>query len=329
MVLMDQNITTLGREDAMLDFISKDVREYMEQKGIEFTDFEKAALIFHSGLPILEIHRQLEKLADETDDDVLNKQIHERLATDRRDMETFKNNTQGYVYVVWSCEDEKERLMSGCYANADLAHAHGTKLGCPFDIEKHRICGTEVKMKEGFACFSYDKDGVLQWFWGDDLHIIQSSYHGIFNHIPCFENAYVNTPNPFELGDIVRVTADNRHGVVSTSRREWNLLMHTINHNGMYHDRKVQQDTDFSDAGITVDVLVESGDIVHYHINPVFLEKYEPSEEDEDYDVLTAASGVYTGRCSLDWFTDSYDTYKKSRLKNFMEERGITVHENC
>lgn len=55
----------------MLDFISKDVREYMEQKGIEFTDFEKAALIFHSGLPILEIHRQLEKLADETDDDVL------------------------------------------------------------------------------------------------------------------------------------------------------------------------------------------------------------------------------------------------------------------
>lgn len=56
MVLMDQNITTLGREDAMLDFISKDVREYMKQKGIKFTDFEKATLIFHSGLPILEIH---------------------------------------------------------------------------------------------------------------------------------------------------------------------------------------------------------------------------------------------------------------------------------
>lgn len=29
----------------MLDFISKDVRAYMEQSNLEFTDFEKAVLI--------------------------------------------------------------------------------------------------------------------------------------------------------------------------------------------------------------------------------------------------------------------------------------------
>ena len=38
----------------MLYFISKDVQEYMEQNHLESTDFEKAALIYNAGLPVLE-----------------------------------------------------------------------------------------------------------------------------------------------------------------------------------------------------------------------------------------------------------------------------------
>lgn len=45
----------------MLDFVSKDVREYMEQNHLEFTDFEKAALIYNAGLPVLRRMELLER----------------------------------------------------------------------------------------------------------------------------------------------------------------------------------------------------------------------------------------------------------------------------
>ena len=47
----------------MLDFISKDVREYMAQNNLKFTDFEKAVLIYHAGLPVKKRLELLEKLA--------------------------------------------------------------------------------------------------------------------------------------------------------------------------------------------------------------------------------------------------------------------------
>ena len=80
----------------MLDFISKDVREYMEQNHLEFTDFEKAALIYDSGLPVLRMLELLEQLAEKTEDASLKKQILARLASDRQDLEAFRGNTEGY-----------------------------------------------------------------------------------------------------------------------------------------------------------------------------------------------------------------------------------------
>ncbi|MCH5205974.1 MAG: hypothetical protein J1F09_03405 [Oscillospiraceae bacterium] len=48
----------------MLDFISKDVQKYMTENGLEFTDFEKAALIYNSDLTVNEKHARLEALAE-------------------------------------------------------------------------------------------------------------------------------------------------------------------------------------------------------------------------------------------------------------------------
>ena len=117
-----------------------------------------------------------------------------------------------------------------------------------------------------------------------------------------FENAYVDIPNPFEAGDIVRLTTDGGQGIVMTSQKEWKE----------YNEKmKATNCADFSDVNIIVDLLLEDGHIVHNHINPIFLEKYDPTEDEIDYDLLRAGSGIYTGRCGLDWFTECYDSYKK------------------
>ena len=90
-----------------------------------------------------------------------------------------------------------------------------------------------------------------------------------------FENAYMEIPNPFEKGDMVRVVGTDRYGMVRTSQAEWEeykVRMHQMT------------GKDFIDASITVDFLCGDGEFSHDHINPIFLEKMDP-----DKTVLIAA----------------------------------------
>lgn len=81
-----------------VDFISKDVREYMVENGLEFTDFEKAVLIYNSDLTVNEKHTRLEAIAADTADETLKAQIAERLRVDKEDMDAFYNNSEGFIY---------------------------------------------------------------------------------------------------------------------------------------------------------------------------------------------------------------------------------------
>lgn len=112
----------------MLDFVSKDVREYMEQNHLEFTDFEKAALIYNAGLPVLRRMELLEQLAENTEDTSLREQIHARLASGRQDMGVFRDNAEGYVYAVKSHKYD-DPYICGYFAAADMAYAHGMRQG--------------------------------------------------------------------------------------------------------------------------------------------------------------------------------------------------------
>lgn len=43
-----------------------------------------------------------------------------------------------------------------------------------------------------------------------------------------FENSFIGIPNPFERGDIVRLTTEyKRHGTVATVQQEWQKLLET------------------------------------------------------------------------------------------------------
>lgn len=77
--------------DDLLDFLSKDIRQCMKEKGIELTDYEKATLIYRSYLTTGEIHKRLEIIMTSTEDTQLKDAIKERLDS---------MDTEGWVGVV-------------------------------------------------------------------------------------------------------------------------------------------------------------------------------------------------------------------------------------
>ena len=84
------------------------MREYFEEIGFAFTDFQKATLIWNaSGRLRQEILDALEELSEETKDETLRRQINERLNYEKRTFKTFIHNQSGkYVYVVEDLEYE-------------------------------------------------------------------------------------------------------------------------------------------------------------------------------------------------------------------------------
>ena len=322
-------------KNSLLDFISQTLNQYMQQNNLHFTDFEAAGLIHNSNLPPEKRLRRLEALSAKTDDSRLKSQIATRLQVDREDMDIFKNNAKGCVYVVNSKEDG-EYYPCGYFANFELALQHGKRQGCSFEIEKHRIVGLngmQPLKSKGYlnpnltehtditelvdeyddddflcsdGCFHYNKDGVLTYFHcanelRDDKEVMSLLYD-----LNRFENAFIFMPDPFEFGDIVKETEFGKVGIVETSREERDRFHKRIRSGEL-------TGCDFSDAYIIVEFLHEDGTFSHDHVNPAFLEKYEPKEGDDDYEILTAGSELCKGNGNLEWFTNACDSYRNPK----------------
>ena len=174
---------------------------------------------------------------------------------------------------------------------------------------------SEKELVTEYDCFDrtcgdlkYNKYGELTYFWSREVERDDKETQRLIFDARRFENAFIAVPNPFEKGDIVMGLHNGAHGIINTSRAE----------NEEYTE-KVKSGkigcADFFDSGITVDFVTESDGLSHNHISPAFLEKYEPREGDEDYDLLTTASAVYMGECTLDFFTHYYDDYKEKHGK--------------
>lgn len=84
----------------------------------------------------------LNRLAEETKDEALRREILENLACDRQELDAFRDNTEGYVYVTkWRRDHEDHYNACGYFASLDMAHAHGMTLEREFLIEKQLIIG--------------------------------------------------------------------------------------------------------------------------------------------------------------------------------------------
>lgn len=274
-VVMDKS--SVMEQDKFLDeFIpSVDMRNCIRKTGREFTDFEKAALIYHLKRPWEEKRTALYTIMCQTKDRSLKRQLSERIAYDEKCIALYKENAAGYVYVLKSVE-KRDFSVCGYFADPDTAYKWGLEEELPFWIEKHRLVGREDTESGSFASmFLFDEKGRL---WTFDSMESDQEDPGICGG---FEEVYVQLPNPFERGDFARILErdaderdmDNRDvGIVATSQEQWKRLL--------------PENCDWSEECIMVNFTDKHVGFVHSHLEPIFLEKCELPEGEQGEKLL-------------------------------------------
>ena len=99
--------------------LSKDVRNYIEEKNWQFSVVEQATLIYQSEVSIPKIHKILSELMSKTDNGVFANQIRERILWDDSCIGNIQNLTEGFVFhlQVWEEEDAKEIITIDVYGD--------------------------------------------------------------------------------------------------------------------------------------------------------------------------------------------------------------------
>lgn len=283
----------------MLEFIpSKDVRDYCKSIEHEFSDFEKATIIYNSYMTEEEKRKALKELAHVTDDENTKTQIYERLEFDAKKIANFKNNCGEYIYTVVT---EEEGEISGYFSAFDLAVEYGRNQKYKFKIGKYKIMGKELLISDHLIGeVNFNEMGKIISLWSKELLEEEAKFDS--DIVQRFESRYIDIPNPFERGDIVRILPNGDVGIVETSRKDWDKYMEMIT-NGVF--------VDWSDASITVTYLLDDGGICHSHINPFYLEKINSWTNEKQWRFIQQASCLLKGEGSLDYFISLYDELRE------------------
>lgn len=328
-------------ENGVLNYIkSKDVREYIKRTGLQFSDSEIGTLLFHSGMPYHALHRALKELAEKTTDQELRRQIGERIAYDERCREIFRTNDGSFFFEVCVDGDSKEGACGeavGHFASAERALAFMEGKNIPFTVKKYQIVGlreplvkstlrrnprlfseklVQARPYEGapVSGFSYGADGSLVRYWTDEISDEERSSVDDWG-ASRFENRFFPLPNPFALGDIVRIADDpDSLGIVETSREDWAEWMRWV--------RRRKLPLEYCDTFIRVEFLTEQGTFLHSHIPPIDLERAALDQTDRRKELLEAGSRMLTGQISLECFSCAYHAYQKE-LRGIKRKNGI------
>lgn len=286
----------------MIEIIpSKWMRDYLKDKK-EFTDRERATLIWNApNVTWRNRISSLSELARQTSDDLLKKQIIERIEYEQKLYADFcENFEKEYVYVVI----DGNRDSCGFFGDAQIALQFGIKNAKEwnedsFSIEKHLIISLDNKNKvikrwysqhllqhssDNFECeYSGEYASCIRYTSAGDILSIDSNEMSDEENERVdefsrdrFEFQFFQIPFGMETGTIVKILNEfhrNEYAVLGSGEEEWNNYMNmTINNPDCY---------DFSDIQTTVYILNNDGTWSHGHINPLFLEAEIPEVEEE------------------------------------------------
>lgn len=256
-----------------MDFIpSKDVRDYLAELKKEFTDFEKAGLMYNLYNDRALITEKLRELRDTTEDAGLIKQIEERLRYDEEEWMCLSTVKKNAIFTVEEHDpDDSSYCVRGNFTSLKAAAAFADSMGRQCQILKRRLYADgEIPNREAeqeLGCIYYSKKGkVCDCFsWEMD----RSNYPDMRNH-ERFEHAYVTIPHPFEKGDIVRVIGTGQLGIVCL-KGGWKV--YEAERKRMNLNSPSPLRWDFFDASIPVEFFCEESErFVDDHICPACLE---------------------------------------------------------
>lgn len=273
------------------------MREYFEEIGFAFADFQKATLIWNApGRLRQEILDALEELSEETRDETLRRQINERLDYEKKAFEIFIHNQTGkYVYVV----EDMEYESYGFFIDYDRALKYAKKYMQSYElkcrISKQMIVATDAdeivcnpcrgNPNRGFETEEYceydgapvasvilNMSGEIERFCSYELpeeEKIVDSYQ-----VERFEYHFIKMPCPLQAGTPVRDIRNGSYYILGEGEEDWNRYLERIEEKKGY--------VDFSDIQMICYELTESGIWSHEHINPLYLEVEFPTYIEDD-----------------------------------------------
>lgn len=313
----------------VIDMIpSRDLREALRESGREFTDMEKATIIHNLRLTPERTRELLEQLEEETDDESLRAQLRFRLAEDERLMKRFREDTDGFVFGVTLLDEdyrEGDDSVDAYFSNFSVAYEFGSAQQLFFEVSKWRVYD-RIPEGDSFDCetcvgfLRFDEDGELVnaglWDidegaqWAPDIMRGEDWPHFLF-----FEDRWLDLPNLYERGDVVRVLAGQvSHfkpaydwAVVNVDASRWEEFRQRVNgwlvKVGLGEDGAKGVLVDFSDMQVFVEVPCKDGTFVHAHINPMFLERFTREVEGDEAELQQMATWAAKGECGLDWMS--------------------------
>ena len=295
---------------------SKYMRDFYKEIGFEFTDFQKATLIWNApNKTRQEILDALQELADETREAKVRQQILERIGYEKKIFAVFLDNSDSkYVYVV---EDWEDRCSCGFYQKYDMAVNYAVRYSKEYEtkcfIKKQRIvmeeadeivrnpfrenpnigCDFEISEYSAYsgdevASAALNERGEVVRFWSLELPEEEKTVEEY--RTDRFEFAFMKIPFSMQPGTIVKNIVTGTYGVLAQGKEDWDAYMKRREERNLY--------VDFSDIQVIVYELTEKGYWSHEHTNPMYIEADSPLTEVEDGKVqafrrATEALGSY------------------------------------
>lgn len=321
---------------------SKQVSEYLDQIGYEFTDSERATLIWNAvGCSRDEKLMALEDMSQNTEDSLLKQQIKERLRYELIMLADFKENTDGeFVYVV----EDKDGIQIGYFENASMAmrFAADRKENCsirkylmvkdnklpPLSEYKelyYKFINSDVEEQDvgeylelSVAGVEIDEKGNVESLWCDNK--MDYAIHELSTER--FENQFVNIPFPetFTRGIPVKLVTTGEYGIIAQGSEMWDEFMEK------FGDGK---ELDYIHMSLMVVFITEDGMWSHEHINPIYLEVEMPKTKDnpELAYALEALSDYWSGSGSEEIVLKYSRQYADSKKKPRTVDLATTVQD--
>lgn len=189
---------------------SNQVQEYLDSIHFTFSDFEKATLIWNNNLASKEEKKMaLKEIMDLTKDEVLKKQIYERLDYEQKVYADFMDNADDkYVYSI-----ENSLGFARCKKAKD-AIEYCLKLS---DAELEKVTIVKHEAKDLFHIDEEDIVARADFNEKKELCIYSKKYDKdcrIVDDWKRFEQHYVYIPTCFQCGTILRNVRTNEYTVI-------------------------------------------------------------------------------------------------------------------
>lgn len=265
---------------------SRYIRDELSKHGYQLSDLNKATMLWNADTLMLSYSEklsELKKLCDSTNDDLLKKQIGQRLDYESKKLERIKDNFSGqFIYVF---EEDEFIMFKGyfidyetalCYANKCISKCHA-----PCTIYKKKLVssndasdvnarlqfpGKPLKLPD-INCYDlpvseirFDEKGEIAYLYCGEMSA-EEEYDTYEYRKDRFEQNCFAIPIKFFRGTVVRDVTDNSLVVIACDAD---------------FSRTPSDDSYFSYFGIPVLTLDKHGMWDHSHIRPIYLEKAEP-----------------------------------------------------